>query len=138
MAPRSWDWWTEQKLDLLGDYLSAFTKASKKAGQTIYLDLFAGQPDNISRDPQPRVIRGSALRALDTRPPLSLLRLFELAANARKLEQDITADYTIGVQGLAFGAHIRRIRRRRSRIQKSHSVPKLAPRTAVTGRRSPF
>jgi three-Cys-motif partner protein len=93
MAPRSWDWWTEQKLDLLGDYLSAFTKASKKAGQTIYLDLFAGQPDNISRDAQPRVIRGLALRALDARPPLSQLRFFELAANARKLEQDLTAEY---------------------------------------------
>ncbi len=93
MAPRSWDWWTEQKLDLLGDYLSAFTRASKRAGQTIYLDLFAGQPDNVSRDREPRVIRGSALRALDTRPQLSVLRFFELAPNARKLEQDLTAAY---------------------------------------------
>jgi three-Cys-motif partner protein len=93
MAPRSWDWWTEQKLDLLGDYLSAFTRASKKAGQTIYLDLFAGQPDNVSRGREPRVIRGSALRALDTRPQLSVLRFFELAPNARKLEQDLTAAY---------------------------------------------
>ncbi|HUZ54120.1 MAG TPA: hypothetical protein VMU94_16545 [Streptosporangiaceae bacterium] len=54
----------------------------KKAGQTVYLDLFAGRPDNISRDREQRVIRGSARRALDTQPPLSHLRLFELAGNA--------------------------------------------------------
>jgi three-Cys-motif partner protein len=93
MPPKSWDWWTEQKLDILGDYLSAFTRASKKAGQTIYLDLFAGQPDNISRDRERRVIHGSALRALDTQPPLSQLRFFELAANASRLEQALTASY---------------------------------------------
>jgi len=93
MPPRSWGWWTEQKLDILGDYLSAFTRASKKAGQTVYLDLFAGQPDNVSRDREQRVIRGSARRALDTQPPLSNLRFFELAANASSLEQALTAEY---------------------------------------------
>jgi three-Cys-motif partner protein len=74
VAPRSWGWWTEQKLDILGDYLAAFTTACKRAGQTVYLDLFAGQPDNVSRDGAGRVIRGSARRALDTQPPLSVLR----------------------------------------------------------------
>lgn len=93
MAPRSWGWWTEQKLDILGDYLAAFTTACKKAGQTVYLDLFAGQPDNVSRDDADRVIRGSARRAMDTRPPLSVLRFFELDANARGLQNALTAEY---------------------------------------------
>src|SRR5579859_5194599 len=84
-VPRSWDWWTEQKLDILADYLAGFTRASKKAGTTVYLDLFAGQPDNVSRERDERQIHGSARRALDTSPPLSVLRFFELDATARKL-----------------------------------------------------
>lgn len=93
VAPRSWGWWTEQKLDILGDYLAAFTTASKRAGQTVYLDLFAGRPDNVSRDGEERVIRGSARRALDTRPPLSVLRFFELDAAAKDLRSALTAEY---------------------------------------------
>jgi len=93
MAPRSWGWWTEQKLDILGDYLQAFTRASKKAGETVYLDLFAGRPDNISRGRNPRLIRGSARRALETRPPLTHLRFFELESNAAKLERDLSTEY---------------------------------------------
>jgi hypothetical protein len=58
VAPRSWGWWTEQKLDILGDYLAAFTTACKRAGQTVYLDLFAGQPDNVERS---HVIRDYAV-----------------------------------------------------------------------------
>lgn len=49
MPPRKWGWWTEQKLDVLGDYLAAFTTASTSAGATIYLHLFAGQDQNVSR-----------------------------------------------------------------------------------------
>ena len=93
MAPRSWGWWTEQKLDILGDYLAAFTTACKRAGQTVYLDLFAGQPDNVSRDGAERVIRGSARRALDTQPPLSVLRFFELDSNAKGLRIALTGEY---------------------------------------------
>ena len=93
MAPRSWGWWTEQKLDILGAYLSAFTTASKKAGQTVYLDLFAGRPDNVSRDRGKRTIRGSARLALEARPPLTHMRFFELAPHAASLEQRLTAEY---------------------------------------------
>lgn len=91
--PRSWGWWTEQKLDILGDYLTAFTRASTRARETVYLDLFAGQSDNVSRGRQARVIRGSACRALDTQPPLTHLRFFELAPHAANLEQALRAEY---------------------------------------------
>jgi three-Cys-motif partner protein len=93
MAPRSWGWWTEQKLDILADYLAAFTRASAKAGMTVYLDLFAGRPDNISRDRYEREILGSARRALDTRPPLSVLRFFELDGTAGRLDAALKARY---------------------------------------------
>jgi three-Cys-motif partner protein len=90
---RSWDWWTEQKLDILADYLAGFTKASKKAGTTVYLDLFAGRPDNVSRDRDARQVHGSARRALDTHPPLSVLRFFELHATAKKLDCALRTAY---------------------------------------------
>jgi three-Cys-motif partner protein len=93
MADRSWGWWTEQKLDILNAYLSGFTRASAKARQTVYLDLFAGRPDNVSRGRQPRVIRGSARIALETQPPLTHLRFFELAPHAASLERRLKAEY---------------------------------------------
>jgi three-Cys-motif partner protein len=93
MPPRSWGWWTEQKLGILADYLVAFTRASTRAGTTVYLDLFAGRPDNVSRDGYEREILGSARRALDTRPPLSVLRFFELDATAGRLETALKTQY---------------------------------------------
>ncbi len=93
MPPRSWGWWTEQKLDILADYLAGFTTASKRAGTTVYLDLFAGQPENVSRDRDERPIRGSARRALDTRPPFSVLRFFELDSKAKSLGNALRAEY---------------------------------------------
>jgi three-Cys-motif partner protein len=93
MPPRKWGWWTEQKLDILADYLVGFTRASTTAGTTVYLDLFAGRPDNVSRDRDERQIHGSARRALDTRPPLSVLRFFELDATAQSLDNALKAAY---------------------------------------------
>lgn len=68
MPPRSWGWWTEQKLDILGDYLAAFNKASARSGATVYLGLFAGQAQNVSRSRTEHLIRGSARRALEPSP----------------------------------------------------------------------
>lgn len=93
MPPRSWGWWTEQKLELLADYLAAFTRASTRAGTTVYLDLFAGRAENVSRDREERQIRGSARRALDTQPQISALRFFELTATARSLDTALAAEY---------------------------------------------
>src|SRR6266508_922937 len=92
MPPRSWGWWTEQKLDVLGDYLAAFTKASTRAGTTVYLDLFAGQAQNVSRGRNEHPIRGSARRALDTRPPFTVLRFFELESKAKTLDSALKAE----------------------------------------------
>jgi len=93
MPPRSWGWWTEQKLDVLADYLAAFTKASTRAGTTVYLDLFAGQAQNVSRSRDEHVIRGSARRALDTQPPFTVLRFFELESRAGSLDAALKAEY---------------------------------------------
>jgi three-Cys-motif partner protein len=93
MAARAWGWWTEQKLDILSGYLEGFTRASKRAGTTVYLDLFAGQAENVSRERSGHTIRGSARRALDTQPPFSVLRFFELPSNARALDDALKAEY---------------------------------------------
>jgi three-Cys-motif partner protein len=93
VPPRSWGWWTEQKLDVLADYLSAFTKASMKAKTTVYLDLFAGQAQNVSRSRSEHPIRGSARRALDAQPPFTVLRFFELSSRAGDLKRALKAEY---------------------------------------------
>lgn len=77
MAARPWGFWTESKLDMLSDYLHAFTTACKRAGTTVYLDLFAGQDENLNKHSGQR-IHGSLRRAIDTKPPFTLLRGFEL------------------------------------------------------------
>lgn len=90
MAPRPWGWWTEHKLDLLEKYLAAFTRASSRlASERIYLDLFAGQTENTSRETN-QEIQGSVRRALSVEPPFTRVHLFELPAKARELEQDLT------------------------------------------------
>lgn len=93
MPARSWGWWTEQKLDVLADYLAAFTNASKKAKRTVYLDLFAGQAENVSRSRSEHPIRGSARRALDTQPPFTVMRFFELESRASSLDNALKAEY---------------------------------------------
>jgi three-Cys-motif partner protein len=76
-AERPWGFWTESKLDMLSAYLPAFTTASTRAPRTVYLDLFAGQANNVSRDTG-RPIDGSLLRALQTQPVFDVVRGFEL------------------------------------------------------------
>jgi three-Cys-motif partner protein len=93
LSARAWGWWTEQKLDILSGYLKGFSNASRKAGTTVYLDLFAGRAQNVSRDRPDRLISGSPRRALEVQPPLSVLRFFELPSNANLLEQALRADY---------------------------------------------
>lgn len=77
MAERPWGFWTKSKLDMLSAYMPAFTTASKSAGTTVYLDLFAGQATNVSRDTG-EPIEGSFLRALQTEPSFTVLRGFEV------------------------------------------------------------
>ena len=92
MTERSWGYWTEQKLEILTEYLPAFTKASQRAGTTVYHDLFAGDTNNISRTTG-EVISGSPRIALDTEPPFSKVVLFELPGAAERLEQELRCEY---------------------------------------------
>jgi three-Cys-motif partner protein len=85
---RTWGYWTEHKLDVLSRYLEAFTTASKRASGTVYLDLFAGQPENASRETG-MVIDGSAARALSVSPPLDKVLLFELPDRAAALDEHL-------------------------------------------------
>jgi three-Cys-motif partner protein len=92
MPPRDWGWWTQHKLDILGNYLQSFATASSKVPERIYLDLFAGEPDNVSRETN-EPIRGSVHRALAANPPFSRLCLFELPKAARLLETELRKQY---------------------------------------------
>jgi three-Cys-motif partner protein len=93
MAERPWGYWTEQKLSMLADYLPCFTTASKtKARTTLYLDLFAGDVENVSRTTGV-AIAGSPKVALDTAPPFGKVVLFELPAEAARLDQQLHRQY---------------------------------------------
>lgn len=89
---REWGYWTEQKLEMLAEYLPAFAKASKSAGATLYLDLFAGAAANTSRTTG-RPIEGSPRIALSTAPAFTKVVLFELPAQAAKLGADLRAAF---------------------------------------------
>lgn len=91
-SPRTWGYWTEQKLSMLAAYLHAFTTASKKSPRTLYLDLFAGQERNLSRTTG-EPISGSPRIALETTPPFSKAVFFELPSHASRLEVALRASY---------------------------------------------
>ena len=91
--PRAWGFWSRYKLELLEEYLDAFTTASKKSSTKVYLDLFGGEPENVDRVTHD-TIEGSARIALGTaEPPFTHLRFFEMGPNAAKLRQTIAAEY---------------------------------------------
>jgi len=92
MSSRTWGYWTEQKLEMLAEYLPRFTTASHRAGKTIYLDLFAGDTTNISRT-SGDVIEGSPRIALRTNPPFSVVRLFELPRQAARLQAELQSEF---------------------------------------------
>lgn len=91
-APRPWGWWTRHKLQILEDYLKAFATASKSVPERIYLDLFAGRPDNVSRETGETIL-GSVHRALAASPPFTRVHLFELPSNASALEARVRQSY---------------------------------------------
>lgn len=93
MTNRAWGFWTENKLEILGDYLNAFnTACSLKAPKTVYLDLFAGTPDNQSRR-SGELILGSARLALEADPPFEKLVFFDLPETAAQLEAKLRELY---------------------------------------------
>ncbi|MGN9805511.1 three-Cys-motif partner protein TcmP [Micromonospora sp. L32] len=92
MAAKKWGWWTRHKLQILEDYLASFARASKGVTERIYLDLFAGWPENVARETD-ALILGSARRALSVEPPFTRVCLFELGEKARRLEKAIRDAY---------------------------------------------
>jgi len=90
LAARGWGPWSRIKLDALEDYLNAFTTASSRT-KTLYLDLFAGAPQNFERGTG-AVILGSGHRALAADPLFTRVALCELqprtAARLKKTLQE--------------------------------------------------
>lgn len=91
---RPWGIWTKQKLDVLSEYLDAFTTASKfrARGTTVYLDLFAGEAQNRLQLTGTR-IEGSPIRALRAEPHLTKVVLFELPAKAASLKRELRLQF---------------------------------------------
>lgn len=86
-----WDWWSEVKLQILRDYLQAFTRVVRsKSSQAIYLDLFAGSYENQRRH-EPGTFAGSSQIALNIDPPFTRLVFCELDGPAQDLRADIEA-----------------------------------------------
>jgi three-Cys-motif partner protein len=90
--PRKFGFWTTVKLEVLSDYLSAFTTASQGVGERIYIDAFAGGGTYKERVTGKEYL-GSARRALEVRPPFTRLRYFETPGKAQRLERQLRADY---------------------------------------------
>jgi len=87
-----WGWWTSHKLQILEEYLAAFARASSGQKERIYLDLFAGWPENHDRDSHETIL-GSVHRALAAQPPFTRVGLFELERKAARLEATLRARY---------------------------------------------
>ncbi len=94
MPGRAWGYWTRGKLDILQRYLDAFTTATKnKAFERIYIDAFAGEPENIDRLTG-ESLKGSAAIALSIDdPPFTRLRFFEKEDKAPRLKKALLAKY---------------------------------------------
>lgn len=86
---KGWDWWSEVKLQILGEYLRGFTRAVRgRSPEAICLDLFAGSYENKRRHAQ-GTFAGSARIALETEPAFTRLAFFELPEPAAALEEAI-------------------------------------------------
>src|SRR5262249_46319193 len=69
------------------------TTAFKRSPETIYLDIYGGQPENRDRL-SAELLDGSARGALHTtNPPFTRLRFFELDVYASRLRPSLQPDY---------------------------------------------
>ncbi|MEZ5137352.1 MAG: three-Cys-motif partner protein TcmP [Acidimicrobiales bacterium] len=91
-SPRQWTWATSVKLDILDEYLSAFTRACKRAGTTVYIDLFAGGLHNRDRDFDRDLVGSSRLAPLAD-PPFTKLRYIELISKAESLRVELSKEF---------------------------------------------
>ncbi|MBI3430124.1 MAG: three-Cys-motif partner protein TcmP [Actinobacteria bacterium] len=69
---REWDYWTRNKLNILKDYLPAFCQASRSSSEIIYLDLMAGEPENMGKGMDEH-FDGSPRLAMQTNPGFTKL-----------------------------------------------------------------
>lgn len=83
--------WTAQKLEYLDNYLQAYRTATKRAGESYYLDLFAGCGDCVLKKSGISV-SGSSWRALSTVPAFTGYFFVEKnPSRAHHLQQSISA-----------------------------------------------
>lgn len=85
-------YWTEVKLDILRKYLVGFNLASKRAGATVYLDLFAGKVLNTRPDTGTEY-EGSTAVAMRTMPAFTRLAFWELEGPASRLRHDLASAF---------------------------------------------
>ncbi len=91
---RYWGFWTRSKLDILRGYLEAFTTASQSSRETIYLDLFGGNPQNIEKHTGAEFDGSAGIALSVTQPEFTRLRFFELEpTNARGLRSLLDQDF---------------------------------------------
>lgn len=91
---RAWGFWTRGKLHVLRDYLDAFTTATKhKANERIYLDLFAGETENLDAITNEEIESSAQIALSIDEPPFTRLRFFELEGKAQELERSLVSTY---------------------------------------------
>lgn len=89
---RDWPYWTRNKLEILGGYLPAFSRAATKSSERLYIDLMAGQP--VNRDAKTgEELDGSPRLALSADPRFTKLAFCELPGKAEALERDLRQRY---------------------------------------------
>ncbi len=140
MEPRQWGWWTRHKLQILSDYLQVFARASAgKATERLYLDLFAGRPENTSRETNEEIL-GSVRRALEVQPPFTQVHLFELPQNAQALDATLRQRYPDRNVRIHAGDATRPSSRRSANLRLSGGRPRSRSLTSrplrCTGRHS--
>lgn len=87
---REWDYWTKNKLNILKDYLPAFCQASLRSPERIYLDLMAGEPENIDKGSD-ELFDGSPRLAMQANPRFTKLVFCE---RDPKKSSDLRSDLT--------------------------------------------
>lgn len=86
---REWQYWTQNKLEILRGYFPAFNRASTRSEERIYIDLMAGQPGNRNKETGEE-FDGSARLALAADPSFTRLAFCEHEPHATALRQDLT------------------------------------------------
>ncbi|MCY4257485.1 MAG: three-Cys-motif partner protein TcmP [bacterium] len=89
---REWKGHSYEKISILGDYLTAFAQAAKSAPNRVYIDAFAGDPDNIIEGTN-REFVGSAKLALGVSPSFTHLRFFEKKSSRAQALRKLASSY---------------------------------------------